>query len=81
MTSTIQKWGNSLAVRLPKTLATEAHLIEGSQVELVRTEAGVLVKPRRRPRYRLSELLAGVTRRNAHPETGWGRSVGQEILE
>lgn len=81
MTAIIQKWGNSLALRLPKALATETHIAEGTQVELVRTDEGVLVKPRRRPRYRLSELLEGVTRKNIHAETDWGRSVGREILK
>jgi len=80
MTATIQKWGNSLALRLPKALATEARLAEGSQVELVRTEAVVLVKPRRKSRYRLSELLARVTKKNIHPETPWGPYVGLEIV-
>ncbi len=81
MTATIQKWGNSLALRLPKALANEAHIAEGTRVELVRTKEGVLLKARRKPRYRLSELLAGVTRKNVHPETNWGHSVGRERLK
>ncbi len=81
MTATIQKWGNSLALRLPKTLANETHLAEGTRVELVRTEEGVLLKAKRKPHYRLSELLAGVNKKNIHPETSWGRSVGREVLE
>ena len=81
MTTTIQKWGNSLALRLPKALATEAHMAAGSRVELVRTDEGVLVKVGRKPHYRLSELLAGVTSENIHPETDWGRPVGREILK
>jgi antitoxin MazE len=81
MTATIQKWGNSLALRLPKALATEAHMREGTEVQLVRTDEGVLLKARRKPRYRLSELLAGVTKKSIHPETDWGPSVGREILE
>jgi antitoxin MazE len=82
MTATIQKWGNSLAVRLPKALAAEARMREGAKVELVHTPEGLLVKPKRKPkpRYRLSELLAGITADNAHPETGWGRSQGRELL-
>ncbi len=80
MTATIRKWGHSLAFRLPKALATEARLAEGTRVELVRTAEGVLLKTRRKPCYQLSELLAGVTRKNVHPETDWGRSVGRERL-
>ena len=81
MTTTIQKWGNSLALRLPKALATEVHIAEGTRVELVRTKEGVLVKAERKPRYRLSKLLAGVTKKNIHAETDWGKSVGQETFE
>lgn len=81
MTATIQKWGNSLALRLPKALAMEVHIAEGTRVELVRTKEGVLVKARQKPRYRLSKLLGGVTKKNIHSETDWGNSVGREILE
>lgn len=81
MKATIQKWGNSLALRLPKSLADETQIREGSKVELVRTPDGVLVKARRKPRYRLTDLLADVTPDNLHPETGWGPSVGREVLE
>ena len=81
MTATIQKWGNSLALRLPKGLATEVHMAEGTRVELVRTKDGVLVRARQKPHYRLSNLLAGVTRKNIHSETDWGKSVGRENLE
>jgi len=82
MTATIQKWGNSLAVRLPKALANEARMREGAKVELVPTPEGVLVKAKRKPkpRYRLSALLAGITAHNMHPETGWGPSVGKELV-
>jgi antitoxin MazE len=80
MTATIQKWGNSLAVRLPKALADEAQMHEGARVELVPTPEGVLVKAKRRRRYRLADLLAGVRQGNVHPETDWGRPVGKESL-
>ena len=83
MTATIRKWGNSLAVRLPKALADEARIRVGAKVELVRTPEGLLVKAKRKPkpRYRLSDLLAGITPGNVHPETDWGRSLVKEILE
>jgi antitoxin MazE len=83
MTATIQKWGNSLAVRLPKALADEARMREGAKVELVPTPEGVLVKPKRKPkpRYRLSDLLAEITPDNVHAETDWGPPQGREILE
>src|ERR1043166_2773914 len=82
MKATIQKWGNSLALRLPKALAEETQIREGSKVELLRTPDGLLVKSRRRKRrYRLSDLLAEVSPENVHPETDWGGSIGREVLE
>jgi antitoxin MazE len=81
MKTTIQKWGNSLALRLPKALAEQARIREGSKVELVGTPEGVLVKARRKRRYRLGDLLSGVTPDNTHAETDWGASVGREVLK
>jgi antitoxin MazE len=82
MDATIQKWGNSLAVRLPKPLAEQACLREGAKVELVGTPEGLLLKPKRKPkpRCRLSDLLAGITPDNVPAATDWGRSVGGEVL-
>ena len=81
MDATIQKWGNSLALRLPKVLADEVQIGEGTQVELVRTRQGLLLKTKRKRRYRLSKLVAGITKNNVHQETPWGGSVGREILK
>jgi antitoxin MazE len=83
MIAKVQKWGNSLALRLPKALADEAGIREGAKVELARTPEGVLVKAKRKPkpRYRLSDLLAGITPDNVHPETDWGPFLGKEVLE
>jgi antitoxin MazE len=78
MTATIQKWGQSLAVCLPQQLAEDAQLGEGREVELVQTEEGVLLKAKRKMRYKLDDLLAGVTPENVHPETDWGAPRGKE---
>ena len=78
MTATIQKWGDSLAVRLPQQLADDAQLGEGREVELVQTEEGLLLKAKRKVRYKLDDLLAGVTPENVHPETDWGPARGKE---
>jgi antitoxin MazE len=81
MTATIQKWGHSLAVRLPQAVADEAHLGEGKEVELVQTAEGVLLKSKRKVRYKLADLVAGITLENVHPATEWGAPVGREIVE
>jgi antitoxin MazE len=78
MTSTVQKWGNSLALRLPKSIAQELAVGEGDAVELKIRGDSLQVKPARRE-YRLSELLSKVGKKNLHSETNWGESVGKEV--
>ena len=77
-----RKWGNSLAVRTPKSVATAIRATDGKRVELtVRNGALVLqplAKPRRKPRYSLDELLSGMTRDNVPEEVDWGPPRGNE---
>ncbi len=79
MNQKIQKWGNSLAVRIPKALAAQLHLDEGTPFSLVvEGESLVIRKEKRVPRYSLEELVAQITDDNLHPETDWGAPVGRE---
>ena len=78
MTATIQKWGNSLALRIPCAVARQIKVSEGESVELQVDADALVIRPTRRS-YRLADLLRRVTPRNAHPETDWGRSVGKEV--
>jgi antitoxin MazE len=76
----VQRWGNSLAVRIPADLAEACALTEGTELE-VRHEAGVLVlvpDRLRRRRYALARLVAGITRRNRPGLVDWGRPRGRE---
>jgi len=80
MKSAIAKWGNSLALRLPRALAESASLREGSPVEL-RIEGDSLVVTPTRPRYRLDELLASYDPQDGpdtSKEVDWGSSRGRE---
>lgn len=84
MRTEIRKWGNSLAVRLPRDFVQSLQLAEGSQVELVLAQDGVLLRPvskrGRRPGARsLDELLAGITPENLHAEVAWGEPQGREV--
>jgi len=74
----IQKWGNSLALRIPKPFAEEARVRQGSIVDLSMAEGRLVAAPLSRSRWTLARLLAGVTRRNLHRETDFGRPVGRE---
>ena len=79
MQTKIQKWGNSLGLRIPRSFAAEAQVEEGATVDLS-VENGQLLVRRLRPRkYSLNALLRKVTRRNRHGEAATGRAVGREV--
>jgi antitoxin MazE len=80
MTAKVQKWGNSLALRIPKTLANEFRLAQGSAVELRVVDGKMIIEPLRPPQYRLEDLLRRVSKRNRHAEIKTGRPVGKETL-
>jgi antitoxin MazE len=78
MLTKIQKWGNSLGLRIPKSFADEAEVEAGSTVDLAIEDGGLVIRPVRRARYSLEELLKGVSARNLHKEVTTGESVGRE---
>lgn len=78
MRSRISKWGNSLAIRLPRALAEEAGLSDGSDVEIALQDGRIVIAPVG-PEYRLHELVEGITSENRPTETDWGRPVGDEV--
>jgi antitoxin MazE len=79
MNQQVKRWGNSLAVRLPATLAAELGLRENDRVEIRREGEGVRIEKVEIDDPTLDELLARVTPENRHPETDWGAPVGKEI--
>ena len=74
----IQKWGNSLALRIPKSFAVESNIGQGSTVEVSLENGKIIVFPVAEPEFSLDELLEKVTPENLHGETDTGSSVGQE---
>jgi antitoxin MazE len=74
----VTRWGNSLAVRIPKHLAEQTNITEGSEVELGVADGAVTVRPKARS-YTLQELLDQVTPENRHDEIDWGEPQGREI--
>ena len=79
MLAKAQKWGNSLAVRLPKTIAEECGIEADSSVEIVREDNVIVIKPVRKKSVSLDGLLAGVTKDNIHSEVPTGKPAGKEI--
>jgi len=78
MVTTVARWGNSLAVRIPQNLVKEIQLTEGVEVDLVAIEGNLVIKPRSRKCYSLEELVAAITPDNLHPEVETGSAVGNE---
>ncbi len=78
MISRIQKWGNSLAVRIPKVFADEMNLAEGASVQMMLKEGALIITPNDEPKWSLEELLAGVTAENIHGEWETGGPAGKE---
>jgi antitoxin MazE len=79
MKTAVQRWGNSLALRIPKTYAQETRISEGSEVELTLKSGALIVKAVNRRRHSLSDLLKRVTPANRHAPVATGNAVGSEV--
>jgi antitoxin MazE len=80
MKSRVQKWGNSLALRIPKSVSVEASLRAGGDVEVFLVAGTLVVQPIARQSPSLDELLRGVTDTNMPGDRDTGPAVGKEIL-
>lgn len=78
MIATVQKWGNSLGVRIPKPLAQDASLKEGVAVQMMVQNGRLVVQAKKAPQYQLTSLLRTVTRKNLHKEVDTGGPAGKE---
>ena len=79
MHTKIQKWGNSLALRIPKSFADEINLDNNVAVNLALVDGKLVVTPTTSPSFILEDLLAGITDDNVHTEIVTGHSVGREV--
>jgi antitoxin MazE len=78
MKTKVQRWGNSLAVRIPKSFAEEVGLVDGSPVEMRLVDGGLLVERAAARPLSLEELLDGVTGANLHAAVDTGPAQGAE---
>lgn len=78
MVSRVGKWGNSLAVRLPKAFADEMNLAENASIRMMMKEGALIITPEKEPEWKLQELLAKVTEENIHGEWETGGPAGKE---
>ena len=80
MTSTIKKWGNSAAVRIPRHVLAQANLEEGTDVEVVSEKEGEITLRAIRKRKSIQELFAGYDGGFFHTEElDWGEPQGDEV--
>jgi antitoxin MazE len=79
MKTRVQKWGNSLALRIPKSFAAEVGLGPNSSVEMSLRDGKLLIVASEKPKFILRQLLAQVTEENLHHEVDTGPAVGGEV--
>ncbi len=78
MLTKVQKWGNSVALRIPKAFVEEMRMTVDTAVEMSIEDGKLVISPVERVEYSLEELLAQITPENWHAEVDWGAPVGQE---
>jgi antitoxin MazE len=75
----LQRWGNSIGVRIPKEIMGKAQMAEGDKVEFEVASPGVIVLRAGRLKPTLNELTARLNPENQHAEIAWGKPVGDEV--
>ena len=78
MTTKLQKWGNSYALRISKDLVQELKLTQGSEVEIKYRNQSLVIKPKKQKEYTLKEIIKGITPRNKHKVVFDGQDAGKE---
>lgn len=68
MSAKIQKWGNSLGIRIPKSIIEKANLNENSEVEIENKDGAIIIFPRQK-KLSLDNLLSQITKDNLHKES------------
>lgn len=79
MQTKIQKWGNSLALRIPKSFALNVNLKQNELVDISIDKGKIIISPIVQKEYSLEELLKGVSENNLHSEFDTGAPAGKEI--
>jgi antitoxin MazE len=79
MQTKIQKWGNSLALRIPKSFALNVNIKQNELVDLSIDKGKIIITPIAQKEYSLEELLEGVSENNLHSEFDTGAPAGKEI--
>ena len=80
MRTSVQKWGNSLAIRIPKAFASDLGIEQDAAIDLSMEDGALVLRPTHVGRYNLETLLSEVTDENIHPVVDWGTPMGKEVL-
>ncbi|MFA4945796.1 MAG: AbrB/MazE/SpoVT family DNA-binding domain-containing protein [Lentisphaeria bacterium] len=79
MTTRVQKWGHSFAVRIPCAIAQSSQLTIGAEVDVEWKDGAILIVPAKGKKTSLADLLKGVTKDNLHGEVTTGSPIGSEV--
>jgi len=79
METNIQKWGNSLGVRLSKSITDSHSLKAGSRVQVVETKNGIEISALKKPSFLVADMVKKITKDNLHAEMDWGAPRGNEL--
>lgn len=79
MKTRIQKWGNSLALRIPKSFAIAAGIDQDTEVDVALVDGQIVLTPLVASPFTLEHLLAGITDDNRRDEYDTGAAVGNEV--
>jgi len=79
--TTVQKWGNSLAIRIPQTLARQLDVSEGTAVDLEVRDGELVIRPSLPKKLSLNKLLENCKPSQLHGETDFGPDVGREVFD
>ena len=80
MQTTIQKWGNSLAIRIPKSFASETKINNGTKVDLLIKNNQLIIAPIIKEEYTLDAFLSEINDSNIHNEIDFGKPLGKELI-
>ncbi len=78
-TSSVKKWGNSLAIRIPNVVIQDLGLSENSSIQIISNGVTATIEPNKRNKPTLKELVTAITPENRHDEVDWGKPVGNEV--
>jgi len=80
MQTIIKKWGNSPALRLNAAVMKSAQFNIDQLVSVKVQKGRIVIEPMIRTEYQLEELLAGITSKNLHGESDFGKPIGKELI-